>query len=198
MYSDPSHHLTDELLHEYLDGELDAELGALVQQHLDGCRACSARLQAWHGLFRDIEGLPDLEQGVDFEPIVLTQLSRTRAGRSWTSWLQVGQAVLALGLTVFGWVRLSNDLRAEAIGNWLKLPIQMFNQMLGSLTSSVGASIDQLLSWSPSGRDLIANVPEIPLGGTLLIYAGGLLILLWIAGNHYLLRVNGHPEDTRY
>jgi hypothetical protein len=31
-----------------------------------------------------------------------------------------------------------------------------------------------------------------------LIYAGGLMILLWIACNHYLLRINGHAKDTRY
>jgi hypothetical protein len=197
MYSDPNRHLTDDLLHEYLDGELNTEVGALVQQHLDGCPACSARLQAWHGLFSEIERLPDLEQGVDFEPIVLARLSRPQAGRSWTLWLQIGQAVLALGLMFFGWVRLSSDLPIEAISSWLKLPLQMFNQMLSGLVSSLGESMDQLLNWSLSGRDLIANVPTIPFGGTLLVYAGGLLILLWIAGNHYLLRVNGHAKGVR-
>jgi predicted anti-sigma-YlaC factor YlaD len=198
MYSDPNHHLTDDLLHEYLDGELNSQVASLVQQHLDGCRECAARLQAWRCLFRDIDGLPELEQSVDFEPIVLARLPQLREGWSWTLWLQIGQAVLALGLTIFGWFRLSSDIPAEAISGWLRLPFHLFNQMLKGLTSSVGESMNQLLSWTPSGSDLIANVPKIPIGGTLLIYAGGLMILLWIACNHYLLRINGQTKDTRY
>ena len=196
MCSDQSNHLTDELLNEYLDGELSSEACVDVQQHLDDCSDCAMRMRDWSLLFAEIEQLPDLEQVMDFVPGVLAKLTDHGSRRSGTFWLMVGQSTLALLMMVYGWLQLSVYLPIERIQSWFAFPLQALDGLIDNLFVALRDAISQFLAWSPSSSDLIATVPQIPIGGTLYIYLGIMLIMLWIIGNHYLLRVNGHIEDA--
>lgn len=196
MYSDHSNHLADELLHEYLDGELSSETSEVVRLHLDDCNDCAARLRKWSLLFVEIEQVPDMEQAVDFTPGVLAKLTNQGSRRSGFFWLMVGQSALAILMMVYGWLQLSVYFPAEQIRNWLAIPPRALNGLIDKFVISLREALSQFLAWSPSSSDLIATVPQIPIGSTLYVYLGISLIILWILGNHYLLRVNGHIEDV--
>ena len=190
-------HLTDELLHEFLDGELNVEDQSKVQLHLRDCQECSARLEIWTTLFVEIEQLPDLEDVVDFRSLVLVDLTETGSRRNWVLWMFLGQGALAISLIAYGWQRISTFLPLQQVSDWLALPIQILQGMIDSLLLGLVESFNQFLSWSLSSGDLLLQVPQLTSGGTLLIYLGLLAVVLWIVINHYLLRINGQPEDNR-
>jgi predicted anti-sigma-YlaC factor YlaD len=196
MYSDPKTHLTDELLHEYLDRELDPEPRHLIQQHLGTCGECIDRLNAWSSLFTSIEQLPDLDLVKDFAPRVLSRLAIPTRRRSRAIWLTVGQASLAILLMAYGWMQMSIQLPAELIQHWFSLPLQTLAGMVNGLSLGMEEAFNQFLAASPSTSELIATIPQVQFGGSLLTYLGILLIFLWLAGNHYLLSFNGHQENA--
>lgn len=197
MYSDRSNHLADELLNEYLDGELTIDAREVVQQHLNDCSECALRMRNWSLLIVEIEQLPDLEQAMDFVPQVLGQLLGRESRSSGAPWLMVGQLALALLLMVYGWLQLSILFPAELIRSWLSYPLQALNGMFDNLIIALSDALSQFSAWSPSSRDLLATVPKVPIDGTPYAYLGLMLLVLWIIGNHYLLRINGHAEDAR-
>ena len=80
-------HLTDEDLQEYLDGELSPEGSSTVEAHLRACEDCSARMETWRALFVEIQELPDVALIPDFEPMVLTQLSKRFVAQNRIRWL---------------------------------------------------------------------------------------------------------------
>jgi hypothetical protein len=190
-------HLTEEILHEYLDGELDSEDKSTVQRHLKGCTDCTDRLETWRALFVEIEQLPDLEDVINFEPIVLADLTQRVTRRNWVTWMILGQVAMAISLLAYGWQRIAAFLPLEQISGWLSLPIQIVQGMTDSLMFVLAESFNQFLFWSFPNGDPIMRFPQIANGGTLLIYLGLLVVVLWIVGNHYLLRVNGQTEDAR-
>jgi hypothetical protein len=189
-------HLTEEILHEYLDGELNAEAYSSVQLHLKDCKDCSTRLETWRGLFVEIEQLPDLEHVIDFEPLVLADLTQRGSRRNWVTWMFLGQGVIAITLIVYGWQRIATSLPLELMSEWISLPIQILQGMADSILLGLAESFNQFLSWSVPSGDLVVKFPQIADGGTLLVYLGLLAVVLWIVGNHYLLRVNGQTEDA--
>jgi hypothetical protein len=190
-------HLTDEILHEFLDGELNIEDQSKVQLHLEDCQDCSSRLRIWTTLFVEIEQLPDLEDVVDFKSLVLADLTETGSRRNRVLWMFLGQGALAISLIAYGWQRISTSLPLKQVSDWLTLPVQVLQGMIDSLLLGLVESFNQFLSWSLSSGDLLLQVPQITSGGTLLIYLGLLAVALWVLINHYLLRINGQPEDTR-
>lgn len=197
MSRDNYDHITDDVLHEYLDGELNSEDRSNIQLHLTSCKECTLRLETWGSLFTEIERLPDLEELINFEPLVLANLSDSRPRRSWAIWMLIGQATLAISLIFFGWQQISTSLPLGRITSWLALPIQTLREMIDNFILGFGEAFNQFHSWSPSSGDLIAYLPPISVGGRLLIYAWVFAIALWMAGNHYLFRFNGQHEDTR-
>ena len=196
MSRTPTAHISDESLQAYLDGELEVEERMGVREHLKICEACSVRLDAWSALFLEIEQLPDLDLVTDLEPAIVAYLSAKGSRRQWTTWMLLGQGVVALSLMMYGWGSLSSALPLGSIRSWLTLPIQTLRAMIDALLPGMVAAFKQFLTWSPSSVDLIVRVPRFA-SSALFIYAALLIALLWIVGNHYLLRVNGQSEDIR-
>lgn len=92
---------SEEDLHAYLDGELDAHRAAEVRMFLESSPQAAARVAAWR---RDAEGLRAALAGIEtwppnpsLDPGVIRRQLRTRA------WQRVARAVsLALGLALAG------------------------------------------------------------------------------------------------
>ena len=196
MYSDHDTHLKDDLIHEYLDGELNVDMNELVQRHLKVCSECADRLHRWRSLFSEIEQLPDLDPAMNLAPAVLVRLTAPKPPRSRTFWLMAGQTALALVLLTYGWLQLSIQLPTSLVNRYLLLPLQMLISLIDNLSLGLEAGYRQFLVWSFSSSDLFVLAPQIQAGGSLLIYLVILLIVLWIASNRFLLGLNRHREDT--
>lgn len=48
------------LLHDYLEGWLDARLSAVAEQHLQGCPVCRAKVAGWQTVAAALQELPQL------------------------------------------------------------------------------------------------------------------------------------------
>ncbi len=189
-------HITDEVLQVYLDGELQAEEQSEIETHLIDCKECVSRLAKWRSLFTEIERLPDLDQVIDFEPVVLAQLSKAHTQPTRGFLFVLAQAALAITLLAYVWQQISSLLPMGQLSSLLSLPIQTLRDMSSHLVQGLQDVLNQFISWSPSAGNLIGRIPQISSGNSLLLYLGGLAVMLWITGNLYLLRVNGQSEDA--
>lgn len=79
MKESPMDHLSDELLSEQIDGQLDAATTARVQAHLADCAACAAR---YAGLQEVRVALQTLRQVSDIPDFRLTQQGKPRRSSS--------------------------------------------------------------------------------------------------------------------
>ncbi|MBA2525131.1 MAG: zf-HC2 domain-containing protein [Pyrinomonadaceae bacterium] len=82
---DNSNHLCgEEQIAAYLDGELDASLGALLEQHLLECRLCNAELKAQRLFMRELDATltlaPDLPVPSNFAQIVAARAESDMSG----------------------------------------------------------------------------------------------------------------------
>lgn len=108
---------SDEELHAFLDGQLDASRSAEVRRYLDGSPTAAARLTAWR---RDAEGLRAALAGIEtwppnpsLDPAVIRRRLRRRA---WRRAARALALVMALGLAgVVGW-----SSRAAYVGPAIK------------------------------------------------------------------------------
>lgn len=191
-------HITDEVLQVYLDGELQAVEQSEIETHLIDCKECASRLAQWRSLFTEIERLPDLDQVIDFEPIVLAQLSKAHTQPTRGFLFVLAQAALAITLLAYAWNQISSLLPMGQLSSLLSLPIQTLRDMSGHLVQGLQDVLNQFISWSPSAGNLIGRIPQISSGNSLLLYLGGLAVMLWITGNLYLLRVNGQSENASH
>ena len=82
------------------------------------------------------------------------------------------------------------------VGDWLALPYRTLQTMVDAIVLGIADAFDGFLASAFSAGDLVVHLPQISSNGTLLTYAVLLVILLWLIGNHYLLRVPGRIEDT--
>lgn len=190
-------HLSDEWLQEYLDDELDDPSIDLLHEHLASCATCQQKLEAWRSLFAEIEHVPELEPSMDLAPVILARLESSGKRRSWNPWFLLGQAILAIALLAYGWMRLPSLIFIDRFRMWISTPWQTVENMINQLFHTVMSALQQITTWTPSSGDLIANIPQIPAERTLLIYLGFFLIILWLAINRSLLKVNGQSRDIR-
>lgn len=67
-------HLSAERMQAFLDGELPTAALAAAEEHLDVCPRCSAELEAWQELFRDLGGLSAHRPHEGFADRVMTEV----------------------------------------------------------------------------------------------------------------------------
>jgi Putative zinc-finger len=69
-------HLSFSQLNEYLDETLEASTRENVQDHLQSCPECQARLNEIQGIFRLLGELPESELEHDLRPTLMLQLGK--------------------------------------------------------------------------------------------------------------------------
>ncbi len=189
-------HIADEVIQEYLDGELQAEARSSVKLHLGQCAECTRRLESWRALFVEIEHLPDLEHGADFEPLVLARMQERSARQGWVKWVLVAQACFVAIIAASGWQRASMLQEFDELLGWLSQPFLAILTMFNGFAAELVAVFEPWLSWPFSSVDILDRIPQLGESGTLMAYAILLGFIVWLLGNHYLLRVNGQPGDS--
>jgi anti-sigma factor RsiW len=183
------HHLSEESLNMYLDGELRARERERARLHLATCKACRAELRALQGLFVALEALAPVP-APDLAPGVLARL-----GRAHSRPLQLVLALQTLAVSAWlawGWTRL--------VEYWPTivevLPPLTLRETLAGAVDWAAAHWATLSTW----LDALGDTWQAYGGGdsylslTQLAVLGVVMVMLWLVGNAVVLRrvlVNG-------
>lgn len=68
-------HQFEELISDYVEGELDYKSNLLMEQHIRECQACSIKIKNIEALCNNIRELPELSVSPDFENILRARIS---------------------------------------------------------------------------------------------------------------------------
>ena len=178
-------HISDELLNEYLDQQLDTTTHERLTAHLAACDDCQVRLLEAQQLFATLDALPEAPLMVDLSRQVVARLSaefKPRPLPGWTLPIIVLQMIAALALFIWLWPVMDSALQTvgrevpQAIGRLL--PEISLSQLLDPLASS----FDRL---SELGERLSPDL-SLPIYQGILII--GLALILWLAGSGLVLR----------
>lgn len=86
-------HLTDDMLQDYLDGNV-ASLAPAMLSHLKNCTHCQSQLQQYRQLLAELKAAPILDYPADFPAEIIAQLPPTKPAFNLSDWL-----IPMLGLT---------------------------------------------------------------------------------------------------
>ena len=73
-------HLSDPLIQEYLDGNLDRIENMRVKMHADECKACAQKIARYQRLFQDISHEQDFDLPANFTRRVIAQVKKSSLG----------------------------------------------------------------------------------------------------------------------
>jgi hypothetical protein len=192
------HHLSEETLNMYLDGELNAAERESVEAHLAACATCRTEAEALGDLFAALAKVTDVP-APNLVPGVLAHI-RPRHRLSALGWLVPAfQGAAAAALLAWGWVRLIGHLGA-IVGT---LPIDGLGVSWDKVTGWVMSQWAFLSTW-PSAllstfQGWNAQLPATP-GLTLpqVALLASAAAALWLIGNALLLRraaLNGQKNQ---
>ena len=181
--NDPEIHADEDVLNEYLDGELSPSGCSSLEAHLARCPDCTRRLDALRELFANVQGLPEEALSRDLAPGVLRGLSRRRVSWRVLDLTLAGQAILALVLAVLAWPTLAQQAAVYAafgLEGW-QVPLAAWSGSFNQVSQAASALFDRGMrfDWPPG---LFARVSSSEI---LVIFS--VISVLWLVGNGLLL-----------
>ncbi len=178
-------HISDNLLNEYLDQQLDTAVHERLTAHLTTCNDCQLRLSEAEQLFATLDALPEIPLMGDLSRQVVARLTAEFKPRPLPRWIFpviVLQMIGALALSIWLWPVIGSAL--ETVGR--EIP-QVAGQLLPEL------SLSQLLNPLINSFDRLSDLGEtLSPDFSLPIYQGfliiGLALIFWLAGSGLVLR----------
>ncbi len=174
-------HITDDLLNEYLDQELDQIQRAEVESHLNICSECTAQANQLRALFNEIESLPDAKLERDLSKVIVAAANRRVAFAPLLWLIFAAQAVAAVvvfavvGSLVTPLIQQTLDVNAIIAQRFEMLTMEWTNRV-----SESQIALEQTL------QTLTQPLPlEVPVLMIALLIAA--VSLLWITGNGLLI-----------
>ncbi len=179
-----SDHVTSELMHRYVDGEIPWQERERVRAHVASCSACQQQLaslrQAEHAL-RQMAGFP---VPTDFTAQVMT---RVRSADSAAPWTRATFTWMAHGFVTAGLFVLAAAL-LEVVTEGIDIA-SLLTENIPSLVASGGVFADPLLLSTilpplanTAGTGLATlEQTSVPVGVALLALGGFLEIMRWLA-----------------
>jgi hypothetical protein len=182
------HHLSEEILNMYFDGELNAAEREGVETHLVTCELCRTEVEAMRSLFTALDQVADVP-APNLVPGVLAHI-RPRHRLGTFRWLIPAlQGAAAAALLAWGWVRLI-DYLSTIVGT---LPIDGLGILWGNVTGWAMGQWAVLSSWPSALLSTFQNwsasfptVSRLTLPQVALL--GAAAAALWLIGNALLLR----------
>ena len=184
--NNPNPHPDENRFHEYLDGVLEDAERRDFEGHLQSCDVCQKQLAAVVGLFATIEGLPELELGIDLAPVVMRAiLSQARPAAS-LRWAAAAQAILGAVILGVTWPVLNALEALPDVQAWLvnlevqaAAGVQILSETWFNLVAAARGFVPQF-----------SDFPALELSYISLVAMLASATLLWLVGNGLLLR---HP-----
>ena len=130
--------MEQDLLQEYLDGELRAAERLEMDTHLAGCAACRAEVAGYRRLCERLALMPLFAPGADFDRVVLEAVFKRRRevlGVTPLGWLAMGYLVFTLGLAAVAMVLAGPPLQ--------RTPASYFTAFWKSVLHTALSAVDQ-------------------------------------------------------
>ncbi len=101
-------HINDEMLHQYLDGDLPWSERQRVRDHIKSCHACRRRLEELRHAEHALRSMAAFDVPAEFTHRIMTQVRKTTPGVWWmrSAVLRFTRVVMALGcvlLIIVAW-----------------------------------------------------------------------------------------------
>ncbi len=196
--NEPLNHPDEFRFHEYLDGELSSAAQTEVESHVAACAACSRTLAELQTLFEQVEGLPELELGIDLSPQIVARLERPALTLPAIRWVAVVQVLMAILLLAAAWPSFqlftsSWPEPSQLSADWQVALAERIG-VLGEQWSVIWEGVDLFVS---SQAEALMAGPGLmlPQLGLTLLAASALLV--WLVGNGLLLRGIRHKPPVR-
>jgi anti-sigma factor (TIGR02949 family) len=201
--------LTQDVLHGYLDGELDAAGAAEFERHLEGCNVCMAELEAQEALRASLKraqlyekaptGLPKKFQA----PTKVMEISEKRPGGEAWRWLGVAAALILLAYGTWrmapGFVADGRETRlsAELVDEHIRsLQPGHLNDVVSTDRHTVKPWFDGKLDFAPDVRDFAEQ--GFPLqGGRLEVVEGRSVAALVYGRRKHTINLFLWPSTAR-
>ncbi len=190
---EPTGHIPEHRLFEYLDEALTPAQIAGLERHLEDCPACQTELRKVHEFFTSFAGLPDEPLLVDLAPGVVRTI-RTQEN-IWLSgrWLAAIQITTALLVLVFSWPLLLPETQDNPV--WFLSTVSE-----QALAGALEAFSRNWTAWSAAANDLLGEAHRLVqtpvtsmLPGVNIWPWAAALGVFWLAIHGFLLRPA--PED---
>jgi putative zinc finger protein len=120
----------------YLDGALTPAVARVIEQHVEGCRACQAALEEHRFLAARLADLPELDPPRWLEGRVVRRAMGARW--YWTGWRRAG--ALAASLSFAGSVALLTSLPRL-------VHLEPVARVLGGITPALGSALSSIITW---------------------------------------------------
>lgn len=155
--TDPNYHPDQELLHAFLDKELNQEDAERLKHHLDLCPACRENFEQLKSLFSQLEELPEIPLEGSYTTEILHQVKQQQKlfqGLTWTAVLQAAAAGIILGLVLpilpyqewnFTFQSFLSQFQTNAAANFSRM-ISEWSLGWDAFSQSIPAALENLLS----------------------------------------------------
>jgi anti-sigma factor RsiW len=187
---EPTQHLSDERLYEFLDAALGPAQGGAVEGHLAECPECAGRLARLRALFVELDALPDLPLARDLAPSILVRLQPASNGLTNVTalrWAVAIQLIVAAALIVAVWPSLTELTRALVSPSLMTQSLTMFAGLRGALAELWASGLVTLNAHIAQSLDRLQNLPSLPLAQIAWLPLIGAASLLWLVGNGLLV-----------
>ena len=169
-------HLDEFVLNEYADGVLAAVEVQAVENHLESCPECRARLTELQGLFAVLDAVSDIPLMSDLSPSVLAEIEPIAVW--WHRWVIVLQMVTAVIFSILLW---------PAVETWLATS-GTFTQEITNWWIQIALSWEELVAWGTAVFQQVDTInPSFNLPTEQWFWLIGSALLIWLLGNGLLL-----------
>lgn len=196
MSETPAPHLDDALLNEYLDQALTPSTRHDVEQHLSGCAACAAHLEAWRALFASLDTLPNAPLERDLAPEVMVvirhRLQRRVSARQpgiasalrWVFGIQALVAVIVLGLT---WPVAERAFPTQAVASLERQVLTVLAEAFSAFILDGAGLFTRVQEFMSSYSGLADRLTAHPMSWLTWGMCLAAISLLWALGTSWLL-----------
>jgi hypothetical protein len=184
-------HFSDDVLNEFLDGNLDSDEIVNFEAHLRACTNCTARLEDLRTVFSSLDTLPDIFLERDFSVYVVSAIQPDVIISKRLKWGLAAQVILALIMLSLVLPRLLQTWQPA-----LQRIQQPLNEQIQDILLSWTADFSaQFIVWQICLSNLVSEwqPPSLPVTSQTMVWPIIIIAsLVFVVGNGLILRKFTH------